>query len=116
VLTRGQQGRLLQSGEQVVNQGVGVAAQLAWMNGRLVFEDASFEEVARKLERWYGLTVTLEDRAGAPPPGHLNAQFAKDQPLSDVLSVVATAFGLEHERAEPKRVTFAAAPEPSKRP
>ena len=116
VLTRRQMGQLLRSGERVVRKGLDVSRHLAWTKGQLVFENAPFKEVARKLERWYGLTVVLKDTA-APPRGHLNARFAEDQPLSDVLSVVATAFHLEYERApNRKNVTFAAVPEPSLTP
>lgn len=107
VLVRHQMGRLLRSGEHVVRKGVRVDQHLAWMDGQLVFEDASFEEVTRKLERWYGLDVTL-GASTAAPPGHLNARFAEDQPLDEVLSVIATAFGLEYERVRRKHVTFAA--------
>lgn len=104
VLTKRQMGRLLRSGEQVVRKNLDVDRHLGWMEGRLVFEEAPFKEVVRKLERWYAITINLEE--GTPiPQGHLNARFAEDQPLNEVLSVVATAFGLEYEHHK-KRITF----------
>lgn len=56
--------------------------------GRLVFEDALPEEVARKLERWYGLQVDVRAASGAVVG--LNATF-EDEPLSKVLRSIATA-------------------------
>ena len=116
VLTKGQKGRLFQSGERVVSKGVGVASYLAWMDGELVFEDASFEEVSRKLERWYGLVIEMKGPTATVPPGHLNARFGEKQPMSEVLGVVATAFGLDYERPKPKRVTFTVTQQPSQIP
>lgn len=104
VLAKDQMARIAPSGNRVVRRGSDPAQHLAWMEGQLVLERASFEEVTRKLERWYDLDVSLPEGT-APPPGHLNARFSEDQPLPEVLSVVATAFGLEYERRR-KRVTF----------
>lgn len=103
VLTERQMGRLSRGGEQVVRREVNPSRYLAWMEGQLVFEDAPFEEVARKLERWYDLSVVLADSPAAS--GHLNASFTEQQSLHGVLNVIATAFGLNYER-EGKAVTF----------
>lgn len=110
VLMKSQMGKLLQSGEQVVRRDVDASQYLAWTEGQLVFEEAPLQKVTRTLERWYGLTITM-DGSSAPPPGHLNAHFAEDQPLSEVLRVVATAFGLEYDR-QGERVTFTLATSP----
>ncbi len=104
VLTKHQMARITRRGNQVVRRDSESGRHLAWMDGQLVLKEASFEEVTRKLGRWYDLDVSLSEEM-APPPGHLNARFSEDQPLPEVLSVVATAFGLEYERRR-KRVTF----------
>lgn len=104
VLTKRQMARVLRSGERVVLRDLDVDQHLAWMEGRLAFEKAPFSEVVQKLERWYGLTISLKS-GGDMPSGRLNAQFTKDRPLREVLNVVATAYGLEYERRE-ERVTF----------
>lgn len=110
VLTRRQMGQILDNGEQVVREELNLEQHLAWMEGQLTFEEASFAEVVRGLERWYGLTIELAEDTAAPP-GHLNAQFAEGQSLREVLSVIATAFGMEYERDQ-KRITFTLAEEP----
>jgi transmembrane sensor len=34
--------------------------ETSWVENKLVFQDESFEEIARKLERWYGVTIRFE--------------------------------------------------------
>ena len=89
-------GRILQSGEQEIQRDSDLESHLAWMDGNMVLKNAPFEEVVRKLERWYGLEISLRDGA-SPPEGKLNARFAKDQPLPEVLDLVGTLFGLEYK-------------------
>jgi len=103
VLTKQQMARITQRGNQIIRRESDVRQHLAWMEGHLVLRKASFREVVQKLERWYDLKISLVE--GEAPPGHLNSRFAKDQPLDEVLSVVATAFGLEYQRRQ-KRVTL----------
>jgi len=104
VLTKNQVSLISRSGDQTTWREEDLSEHLAWIDGKLAFEDAPFEEVTRKLERWYGLEITLQTGT-SPPPGHLNAQFAEDRALGDVLRVIDVAFGLKHSRDE-SRVTF----------
>lgn len=38
-----------------------LAIETSWMYNRLIFEDESFEDIARKMERWYGVSITIAD-------------------------------------------------------
>jgi ferric-dicitrate binding protein FerR (iron transport regulator) len=38
-----------------------LAVETSWLYNRLIFEDESFEEIARKMERWYGVEIDLLD-------------------------------------------------------
>lgn len=40
---------------------VSAAALMSWKNGQLQFENEEMEEIADRLERWYGYTFKLED-------------------------------------------------------
>lgn len=104
ILTERQMARVLNSGGQIIRQKTEGQQHLAWMNGELILNDAPFSKVVRSLERWYDLEIILEEGA-TPPIGHLNARFAKEQALEEVLTVVATAFRLEYKRHR-KRVIF----------
>jgi len=103
VLTRKQAARLSQ-GKQVIVSEVDLDAHLAWLSGELAFEDATFNEVARRLERQYDIDVRL---SGSDAHGQLTARFSEDQPLNKVLTVVASVFDLEYRR-EGSVVTFSA--------
>ncbi|HYO22714.1 MAG TPA: FecR family protein [Flavisolibacter sp.] len=36
-------------------------AETSWVENKLTFDDESFEEVARKMERWYGVTIHFKN-------------------------------------------------------
>lgn len=85
-----------------VRRDMDVSGAFAWREGRLVFENAPFEEVVRKLERWYDLQI--ETRVPARAVVELNATF-EEEPLSEVLHNIAVALNLKYER-ERGAVTF----------
>ena len=98
-------GRFLQTGEQVIRRESDLGQHLAWMEGEIVFDGASFDKVTRVLERWYSLDIALE-KEEASPSGHLNSRFSgESQDLKELLNVVATAFRLKYER-QGKKVIF----------
>ena len=35
--------------------------ETAWVQNKLIFQDESFESLARRLERWYGVTISFKD-------------------------------------------------------
>lgn len=109
VLGAHQMGRLSASGERVVRQNVDVSAYTAWTRGRLVFKDASFDEVARKLAQWYDLRVRLADPS--VKVDRLNATF-EDESVSEMLDVIAQTLSLRYERDQ-KTVTFLRAGPPA---
>jgi transmembrane sensor len=42
------------------------AIETSWVYNRLIFDDESFGEIAKKMERWYGVNISMEDaRVGA---------------------------------------------------
>ena len=101
LLTQGQmataQDEILQKSETV-----DLDYYLAWRDRRLLFVDAGFEEVKRKLERWYDLEVQLADSSIAP--GALNATFT-DESMSEILNIVSLSLGLRYER-QGRHITF----------
>lgn len=82
---------------------------LAWRDRRLLFVDAGFEEVKRKLERWYDLEIQLADSSMAL--GALNATFT-DESMSEILNIVSLSLGLRHERQERHVMFYPAASAP----
>lgn len=39
-----------------------IIAETSWVENKLVFQDETFEEVARKLERWYNVKISIKDK------------------------------------------------------
>lgn len=82
-------------GLEVVRRNVELAPYLAWTEGKLIFRNASFEEVARRLERWYDLRI--EVRVAPKAIDALNASF-DGASLKGVLDDIAVALGLQYEK------------------
>ena len=38
----------------------GAMIETSWVNNKLIFRDETFEDLARQMERWYGVTIRLE--------------------------------------------------------
>jgi ferric-dicitrate binding protein FerR (iron transport regulator) len=66
----------------------------AWHTGRLVFDETPMSEVARQLERWYGIRVVIQD------PGILKYHFSttfENEPLFQVLELLQLSSPVEIE-------------------
>lgn len=101
-LTDRQMASLSKVNDLVLRREVDPSLYVAWMEGKLVFNDASFEEVARQLESWYGLEVELV--GSVENTDRLNATYS-DEPVGEVLSIIAGALDLRYER-DGNTVTF----------
>jgi len=85
-----------------VREDVKLSKEIAWTNERLVFENAPFEEVVRKLERWYDIRAKVTLPAGNIVS--LNATF-KDAPLERALRGITAALNVKYDR-DGRTVTF----------
>jgi ferric-dicitrate binding protein FerR (iron transport regulator) len=94
-LTSRERGRLARTDTVVVEQEVDLESYLSWTEGRMVFRDAPFHEVAQRLEREYGIEVRKADPS--LQVDRLNATFA-DESESEVLSIIARTLSLEYTR------------------
>ena len=108
VLAAGERGVLGPSGMPALEPGSPTDADLAWTEGRLVFDDAPFARVAADLRRWYGVELVLADSSLAGR--RLTASFAGEAP-EQVLDVIALALGAEVELEEGRAVLRASAGE-----
>lgn len=80
---------------QTTREGVDLARHLAWTKGKLVFDDAAFDEVVRKLQRWYDVRINTENVPA--DVDRLNATFT-DESLEEVLTAVAVGLDLQYTR------------------
>lgn len=95
VLKAGDNGTLRSDGNVVAERGAGSDADFAWLQGRLVFRDASIARVAVEVRKWYGIELKIEDKA--LNNRHLTATFAGESP-ERVLETIRLALGAEIER------------------
>ena len=90
------------NGTLAARHGVDLTPYFAWREGRLLFRNASFDEVRDELERWYNLDVVL-----LVPPSTvdvLNASFT-NEPLSEILNSIAVVLDLKYTR-DHRTITF----------
>ena len=67
------------------------AADTAFVSGMLVFEETPMPRVAAELERWYGVTLRIDDPEIASQ--HITASF-KGESVREVLNVIGLAIGV----------------------
>ena len=79
-----------------------LSRELLWKKGKLVFENAPFDEVIRKLGRWYDLRIESEVRV--EDVAKLNATLDR-RAAKETIRAVATALDLEY-RKEEKVIVF----------
>jgi len=66
----------------------------AWHNNRLVFENAPFNEIARTLQRWYNVSVTLQNSTANTR--HYTVSF-NNEPVGEVLEVLKQLSGMHYQ-------------------
>lgn len=93
-LRKGDRGRVQRGGKPTAERGRAPTAP-NWTTGRLVFENASMDEVKSGLRRWYGITLQVHD--STMMNRHLTATFGSESP-DQVLRIIALAVGGSVER------------------
>ncbi len=78
-----------------VRRGIDVSPFTAFSSGRLIFTDTPLSEVARELERWYGVEVRLTDAAIADK--HLTVTFERET-LDEVLRIIGMSLDVRYTR------------------
>lgn len=81
-LKPGQQTLSKPDGSLVLVPQVDMGKTLAWKNGLFNFENESFEEVMKQLERWYDIEVKY---VGKPPKQKFFGELQRDLTLSQVI-------------------------------
>jgi ferric-dicitrate binding protein FerR (iron transport regulator) len=95
-LSKNNVGRVVEGRLDKLIRRVDPADYLSWRDGRLAFEDTPFRQAAAELERWYDLSITIDNPALARRP--LTASF-KDESEEAVLQVLAAALDARYERS-----------------
>lgn len=91
ILHAGDHGVLDAGGLATLHQAAVTDADTAFASGRLVFAETPLSAVAAELERWYGITLRIEDPALAAQ--HITASF-RGESVREVLNVIGLAIGV----------------------
>jgi len=86
---------ILQDDDGNVVQGVALNVQedISWKDGFLMFNNTPFDAVLRRMERWYGINITVED------PEILNFRFTakfEGKSLAQVLEIFKISSNIQH--------------------
>jgi transmembrane sensor len=95
VLVRGDLGVAAPGERATMRAGVDPARYAGWREGRLEFDRAELSEVARELERWYGVEIRVADPALARR--HLTLTLAR-APIDEVLGAISLSLGARWHR------------------
>lgn len=85
-----------------VQRGIDVAPFTAFSSGRLIFKDTPLSDVARELERWYGVEARITDSSLADK--HLTVEFERET-LDEVLRIIGMSLDVRFVR-DGNRVEF----------
>lgn len=96
VLGAADMGSLSADGALRVEHGVDVEGSLAFADGRIALNDTPMDEIARELDRWYGVRLVVDDTSLAHAT--VRASFATDADLSTVMRTLARALGARAEQ------------------
>jgi transmembrane sensor len=66
---------------------------IAWQQNKLRFDNASMEEIARELDRWYNVTVKLSDHSACR---RYTVSF-NNEPINHVLNVLTRLAGINYQ-------------------
>ena len=72
----------------------------SWIKGRLVFTNATAEEIFRALERRYN--TTIENTLSIPATRRYTVKFLKDENLNEMLNILADIIGFTYQQNENK--------------
>jgi transmembrane sensor len=93
LLSPGQQARYMRNTGEIVTRSFELENVTAWKDGVIVLKDATFEELIRQLERWYGVDFQVYGSPGKP--WKVNGRY-RDEKLDNILVGLKFIYGLDY--------------------
>ena len=97
VLSPGQQIVYNRSSEEFVESVFDPVEAVGWKEGILIFKQAGYQEVVRRLERWFGIEINTH---GAPPNDWQLTAHYEDEVLINILKDLEFGKGFKYELDE----------------
>lgn len=92
ILEPGEKGQYVKMNHRMSKRKVVTSIYTAWMNGELVFRNMAFEDILKKLERHYNISIENQNKSLAKEK--FNASFG-DEPVEKVLGNLSTIYGID---------------------
>lgn len=112
VISIGEAARVTAGGAVITEKDVNITTMLGWTQGKLVFDGVPFGEMINDLERWYGLSISIQSESLARRP--VIAEFEK-QSVNDVLKALASILDARYEK-QGSHVVFSSSENNNKQP
>jgi len=93
ILKPGFKGSFNKQEKNITTKPVITSLYTSWMNGELVFRNISFENILKKLERHYNVTISNQNIEYAEKK--FNANFG-DEPITTVLNYFRNTYGIDY--------------------
>lgn len=78
--------------------------ETSWVENKLIFQDESFADIAKKMERWYGVNITFKDETVANY--HLYGSFTTET-INEALDALKTTGSKFTYKIEGQNITIA---------
>lgn len=103
LLTPNQKAIYTKDEEHFIVESVDVKFDTSWKNGILLFDNEPFEEVAKKLERWYNTPIELSDDLKGM---HRFTMTLKNETLNEVLDMIKKTSPVNYTWANGKVIFY----------
>jgi transmembrane sensor len=81
----------------------GAIIETSWVENKLIFQDESFEDIARQLERWYGVSIRFEKQQ--LKENHLTGSF-KNETIRQALDALKFTASFNYEIDNNNNITI----------
>jgi ferric-dicitrate binding protein FerR (iron transport regulator) len=103
IIAKNQLSTLPENGKPQKPQVVDVNQYLGWMNHAMDFHNVPLNEILQQLERWYNLTINIDNKSLLFVPVTIN--IPEQHSVEGYLNLISSIFGLKYEISG-KNVTF----------
>lgn len=95
-LSKNQRGKIDEQGNFIIEDNVDLSWYIGWMDGRLVFNDKSLNEILPKLERWYDIEINVSNEEFLNEK--VTAEIDYSLSMSEVMNGLAMTLNMDIEQ------------------
>ena len=93
---------LVLKNNQVLISEVNASQSSAWVDNKFNFKDIPLSELIKRLENWYDVDITLENRSGREL--NYTGTFKNEETIWQVLDAIKVYTSIEYEKSETRKI------------